>query len=293
MAMRRKKKGGGGVLVDPKAPIDPETLVRRLLAAFRTPGYQPPVLPTIGMELLALSRRPDVEFGDILKVLEKDPVLAGRVLKISQSPVYAARVEIRSLRQAVTRLGLTNLTDIVLMECMNMRVFRAPGYDEPMQRLRRHSTATAYIARLATNHAGRPDEFSFLCGLLHDVGVAGCMLLLAAVPRKRVVPAFEDVFPAIWSAHQAAGQLLCQLWKLPAHIPTVVGHHHQFVIEEKIHPLAAAVALADGIAGELGFGFDNDVGEEQVVNAQKALRMDEGTLGQLYEDAQKATEHID
>jgi HD-like signal output (HDOD) protein len=148
----------------------------RLLRLFASPSYQPPKLPQVALEIMELSQRPEVSFDEVSAVLEKDPLLAAKVLSIAQSAVYAPRSPILSLRQATIRLGLKTLRDLVLEAAVSMRVFRAPGYGEAMERLSRHSTATAYLLRALCRRTGIDAEYAFLCGLLHDVGLAACLL---------------------------------------------------------------------------------------------------------------------
>ena len=55
-----------------------------------------------------------MQFGEVVEVLQKDPVLAARVLSIAQSAFYASRSPVMSLHQATIRLGLKTLRDLVL-----------------------------------------------------------------------------------------------------------------------------------------------------------------------------------
>ena len=45
------------------------------------------------------------------------------------------------------------------------------------------------------------------------------------------------------------------MWGLPREIGVVLGLHHELGKDRYIHPLAAAVSLADHLAHEAGFGL--------------------------------------
>ena len=59
--------------------LDASELTERLVLKFESPSYQPPRLPAVAMELMALSQNSDVDFHEIEALLEKDAILAGEI----------------------------------------------------------------------------------------------------------------------------------------------------------------------------------------------------------------------
>ena len=165
--------------------LDRFDVVAHLQRTFSSPSYKPPMLPQVAVELLQLAQQPDVDFEDAVALLEKDPVLATRVLSIAQSATYASRSPISTLHQATVRLGLKTMRDVVLEAALNLKVFRVPGFEAAMERLARHSTATAHIMRAICRRTRVETEFAFLCGLIHDVGFAASLLALSNDPNWR------------------------------------------------------------------------------------------------------------
>jgi HD-like signal output (HDOD) protein len=68
-----------------------------LIATFQDPEYRPPPLPGVALELLALSARDDVDAERVVRLLEQDEMLAGGVLRLVRSPIYATRAPVRTL----------------------------------------------------------------------------------------------------------------------------------------------------------------------------------------------------
>ncbi|MDQ7086324.1 MAG: HDOD domain-containing protein [Acidobacteriota bacterium] len=99
------------------------------------------------------------------------------------------------------------------------------------------------------------EEQAFLCGLLHDVGFAGILLVLGDAGRDRQAPDLTAIWPAIDGAHAKAGARMVELWGLPAEYAMVVGAHHQVQIEGYPHPLAATVCLAEDLSRDLHFAL--------------------------------------
>ena len=269
----------------------------RLLRLFASPTYQPPVLPGVALEIMQLSQRTRVDFEDVVPILEHDPVLAAKVLSIAQSALYAPRSPILSLKQALVRLGLKTLRDLVLEAALKLRVFRVPGYGEVMERLSRHSTATAHLMRLACQRTAIEAEHAFLCGLLHDVGIAACLLALSDDARGGLAPP-TAIEPVLDHMHEEASGLVTRLWGLPAEIQTVVATHHRVQVGGTPHPVNATLVVAEELACVCGVGmapfglpgeasppaFDAN-GPELFQEACLALRLDPATLDLLRSEA--------
>ena len=277
MKRRGKRKGQEGygqgraaIAWDDEVLLDEAALVERLLGVFRAPGYQPPKLPGTAQKLLALSQQADVEIDRVIGLLEQDEMLAGKVLQTASSAAYSGGARIESLSGALMRLGLGGLRDLVLEVAMNLRVFRCEAYTGPMERVRLHSQATAHLARTVCQHSSVEGEFGFLCGLLHDVGMAGTLLALGDVPRGAKVPELEMLWPAIHQAHGEAGQRMAELWELPDDLRYGIEAHHQIEVAGHPHPLAAAVCLADHLATELGAGLVGEADDKEEAESEEA-----------------------
>jgi putative nucleotidyltransferase with HDIG domain len=237
------------------APLDRDDLTERLKRTFSAPSYRPPVLPAAALEILQLAQRADVSFSQVSPALERDPVLAARVVSVAQSAAYSARSPILTLHQAAVRLGVKGIRDLVLEAALNLKVFRAPGHDVAMARLARHSSAVAHVARAVCRRTRVEAENAFLCGLLHDVGFAACTLALSEDPTLRRTP-FETLARVIDDVHVEASALLTRAWGLPAPIQRLVATHHDVVVDGRREPLNAALILAEQLAWEAGAGLE-------------------------------------
>ena len=248
-------QGRASLALDDDVLLDEEELTQRLLATFRGDSYRPPLLPSVATELLSLSQKPDVEIRDITALLEQDTMLTGRVMKLMRSPVYAGTAAVKSLHQAVLRLGLKTLCDLVLEVAMNLRVFRSKAYADTMERLRRHSTATAHLSNIICRYTAIEGDYAFLCGLLHDAGIAGTLIALSEGRGSKPPPDLIAIWPAVHRMHAEATAQMAKLWGLPPEVQLVLMAHHRVLIDGYPHPLAATVCLADEIAHELGLGI--------------------------------------
>jgi HD-like signal output (HDOD) protein len=150
-----------------------EELRHRLVRTFENPNYRPPPLPSVAT---SRGNREDVDIEDVVRVLERDEMLAGAVVRLVNSPMYIGRGPIRSLREAVIRVGVRKVQEVVFEAALRGGVFNLPGYDDTMEPIRLHSTITAYLTRVVCRHARINEGNAFLCGLLHDIGFAAVLL---------------------------------------------------------------------------------------------------------------------
>jgi HD-like signal output (HDOD) protein len=255
-----------------------ETLIKRLRATFSTPQCAPPVLPVAALDVHRVSLAKNVKLDEVRAMLEKDPLLAARVLRVANSSLYAG-APLQSLQHAVMRLGMKNLACVVWEVAMNMRVFRCKTYNEPMEQVRKHSTAVAHVARLVAEQTPIPLDYAFLCGLLHDVGAAAILLLLGERGPVETTPLPGFVLDEVLlGVHAEASQIIAKNWKLPADLQLVLAHHHAVDVGGHVHPTAAVVALAQKLASEEGaaLGF---VGPSWDVTSDSSLRSAEQALG--------------
>ncbi len=75
---------------------------------------QLPPLPESAMEIEAVYQNPDSTFNDMVKILEKDPLLTADILKAANSPLYGFSREINSISQAVGLFGMGTVRGFAL-----------------------------------------------------------------------------------------------------------------------------------------------------------------------------------
>ncbi len=236
-------------------PLTEQALWDALTRTFQSPRYQPPMLPVVATELMQVSARADADVGQIVHLLEQDTMLAGRVLKLCNSPLYGAVEPIRSLKTAVVRMGLAELRDVVMEAAISFRVFKTTGYSEAVDRVRVHSMAVAHLSRAIARFTSFEAEYAFLCGLLHDVGLSVALVALGDAPRGERLHPVVDLWPALFALHETVGGSVATVWKLPPEVAMVLRHHHSMKVGQVVHPMAAIVTLAESIACEHGYGL--------------------------------------
>jgi HD-like signal output (HDOD) protein len=275
-----------------------------LVATFDDPDYTPPPLPSVAFKLADLALHDDVHIDDIVRLLEQDQVLAGLVLRIVSCPLYASKARVTTLHQAVMRVGLKTLRNIVFEAALRRGLFNLPEYRETAEQVLRHSTTTAYIAKIVSASCGVDPESGFLCGLLHDIGFSALLLSVSSLPRD-MVPRLDDLWPDLDTLHEWASSVVLRLWKLPEDICDIVGSHHHVVVRDgEVGRIAAAVCVADWLTERFGanvvasrdaegrFAPADAMSASSLEAATTLLRLDDERLQSILEKAEEVVPDV-
>lgn len=273
-------------------------LEKKILERFRSQSYQPPALPAVAVKLLDFMCDPQSKTDEIVQLLEEDPMLAAQITRAANSPLYRGRYEIRSIRDVIVRLGRKRLTDCVMEVAVSTRIFMTRDYADVLNHVTKHSRATAHLSQLVARHSLHDDQFAFLCGLLHDIGIAGALITLGDVPRNEKIPVLDSLkMNAFESIHQEASAIICAFWNLPREIVEVVQCHHDPFDDGEVNTVGAMVCLGESLANQFGYrwveGEHYDNTNEEVLNAcRDALKISQARWEFILEDAQQILEQL-
>jgi putative nucleotidyltransferase with HDIG domain len=207
-------------------------------------------------ELVAYIGRPDFKVEKVRQMIESDPALASRIMRVANSVAFRAYEPCTSVANAIVRIGTTNLAHLS-MAMAAMTLFKDLGGIG--MRIRDHCAGTAAVARELAFRMGRSVVSSkvLLAGLLHDIGK---LLMIQTGDRDYVALINEDLSPNTahkremqWPGfdHAMLGGHVLARWNLPEPLPQIVACHHQpQSIQGKagVVPMAiATLRLADAI----------------------------------------------
>jgi putative nucleotidyltransferase with HDIG domain len=273
--------------------------ITQLRRVFSSPSYRPPLLPTVALQVHELSYRADVNADQLVRVLEQDSILAAQVLRVAGSAAFGGWNDNNvSLGTAVVRLGMRNLASVVWEVATGMRVFRSARYAGVMEQIRVHSTLCAHLCRLIASRKALSTETAFLCGLLHDIGMAATLLVLSERPKEEPAVSSFVLDEVLRQTHQEVSGMIAQLWKLPEEVQKVVANHHTFPPNEPPHPLSAVMAITEELSLSLGKGVQMGAGRcdrvwpEVMARAKEVLKLTEEEEAELREEARSLTESV-
>lgn len=215
-----------------------------------------------------LKKREEVDFKELVKLIEYDPSLTTEVLKYANSSYFGFKYKVNSLHQALIRIGVDSIFNILMAASVGPIMKQGvKGYDLPKGKLWEHSVAVAIGAeQLAKELRIAAPPYLFTAGLLIDIGkiVLGSFVNIDAQPIIKL--AFEKHIPfdvaerrVLGIDHTEAGALLLENWKIPEEIIDVMRWHHQpdrFEGDKTVVDLVHAADTLTMIAGIGGHGLD-------------------------------------
>ncbi len=228
---------------------------------------QLPTLSVLGMKVLELSRRSDVDPHELIELLRADGTFAHRVITVANSPLFQhvsadhAVVPIQTVQQAVEKLGTAVITSLTLTLAVSDACLNGGHPHGLSGNLWRQAIVKAVAAEIFCSQVreGLECEF-FLAGLLLDIGR---FALLRTAPQSYVAvleKSKHELLP-LWRTEQTelgltsalvGGQLIEQ-WGFPTRL--VHGIQVQFAPLTTFEqmspstecPLCSALALASAI----------------------------------------------
>lgn len=254
-----------------------------------------PAMPMVAVKALQVLRSKGASLQAAAAVLENDPLVSARVLRIANSAAYATRESAISVSQAVARLGATSLEG-VLVEVSASGVFASRNKDinAACRRLWEHSLATAVLARdlalLVFGQVGQDfAQAAFLAGLLHDIGKPVLASVMLETEKKLAVAQNAPWMPMdMWldlieGAHRTVGLLVAAKWDMPALVRRGMTDLGEYEATEP-HSMRNFVRLANTLVKRAGLYAgrpSNENLDETVSEGARILAIDAEKLNTL------------
>jgi len=129
---------------------------------------QLPPLPESAMQIEAVYQDPDSSFNDMVKILEKDPLLTADILKAANSPLYGFSREINAISQAVGLFGMGTVRGFALASIvkksfsLNLAPYGINNEMFSMLSKKQHGLMTAWCLRKENRLLGVLSPAAFL-----------------------------------------------------------------------------------------------------------------------------------
>ncbi|HEY0714051.1 MAG TPA: HDOD domain-containing protein [Polyangia bacterium] len=215
-------------------------------------GLRP--FPAIVQRVMEYVNRPDFDARKLETMIEEDPALAAKVLRVANSAAFAGSQPVPTIRDAAVRLGARQISDVAA-SIAAMAMFKdVKGVGRVV---RDHMVTTAMLVRVLGSRKERASSSGYLTGLLHDMGKllllqtedAAYEATLSKVSTPDEVHIQEREL--LGFDHAVLGGHVLKMWGLPDPIPQVVAWHHQPVraYEEggEVGLTVALIRIADQI----------------------------------------------
>jgi len=179
-----------------------------------------PVLPVVATQVIAMANNDDIDLSDLSQLIHKDQALAGHVLRIANSVLFAGNTAIVSLQQAIARLGVNMIGEMATVISIQGQVFKAKGFGKEIDQVWKHALLSGFYGKEIARAMRKNVEAQFLCGLLHTIGKPILFQTISDIQEEKgLIPQNEANIPQLIDLlHPRTGQLACEKWKLPRQV---------------------------------------------------------------------------
>lgn len=200
-------------------------------------NHELPALPSIYNEAIRLIENPYTTTDKLARLIMQDQAIVSQIIRLCNSPLFAARQEISSLASAINYLGM-NVIKEMLLQISLVRTFpfnteSVPEFDLTV--FWEHSLGTAYLTEHIAEKLGMVrSDLHYIGGLLHDIG----KLLVyhvrpedfALVVANQKEKGFDDIAAereVLGMDHAEIGALLAEKWSFSREVIDMIRYHHE------------------------------------------------------------------
>ena len=210
-----------------------------------------PAQPVTAVRILRLGEGNDTSVGELGRIVEADPILSARVIRLANAPYYGFSGRISSASRAVVLLGFDTVRALALGAACSLL---DANVDLGPDGLWTHNVASAAASAVVARRLGAPAQDAFSAGLLKDVGVA----LLHRRNPDRYVKILRTCGRNVEELHRAellqfdvthagAGAMALESWGFPPPFVHAVASHHQ-PLDRVVGTLARIVQAGQALA---------------------------------------------
>lgn len=187
-----------------------------------------PTLPDIALRVRQRADDPQISLQQMAEVISQDPALAARMIKVANSAFLGRSIQVNSLNQAVTRIGLSQIKNIAIAMAMEqLFVSQHQQVQQQLDRLWRDSVQTASIAvaclqfyKTRDSNCKLSSDVMALAGLVHNIGALPVLIEAERHPEVFGHPAFMQAL--IDKIAAVVGLKIMQSWGFGAEFEPVV-----------------------------------------------------------------------
>jgi len=217
-----------------------------------------PAFPSSVNQILQLTSDINSSPKDLIQVIEHDPVLTLKILKLVNSAYFGLSREVTSIKKSVVYIGLNSVKNISISIAAIGVLPRKNLSGYSMNDFLVHSLTTAAVARLLGKSKGVPEtELGdyFVTSLLHDIGqLALAQFLPDLFAQAYKLSVQEGILiqqaekQIIGEDHAMVGAMLAEKWKLPEDLIHCIRYHHRLDEFEDANILEKTIYVANQVS---------------------------------------------
>lgn len=267
-----------------------------------------PSFPAIVSKLMKVVNSADTSAEDAADLIEKDPGLTSKMIRLANSAFYGIPRSISSVSSAVVILGFNTIRSLVLSASV-MKMFSGSQKQAiDKDRFWKHSIVCAMAAKTIVRHfiniRMMDPESAFCAGILHDIGklifneyLTTDYLEVRNYAEKTGISLLDAETKLLGINHAEIGRILSDKWSLPLDLEYSLVYHHNPAGADNVVDLVATVHFANLLSHDVGATlWDGEPKPKEWENARAALHVTDSDYERirqnLLENMEKSVEFM-
>jgi len=255
--------------------------------------------------ILKIIDDPNSTAKDLKEIIEIDPPLTAKLLRLANSAFYSPRNEIHEIQQAIIWVGYDAIKELALSQKV-CGIFQndTPLGDYSRISLWRHSVEVALLSKMISRREfGDRGDSVYAAGLLHDIGIIiedqflhdrFKEILDKASREEKNVP--ESEHESFGFNHTVVGKSLVDNWGIPKELAAAIGNHHNpEKVQENFAKITHTVYIADTYCQENGSGYKDAPYKDNSLYRRSLdkMKIQELALNLMFEEVKKEISEMD
>lgn len=246
-----------------------------------------PVMPELATRLMRTMEREDTSLAEIGALIERDPSLVVKVLRLANSAAVGATRSVANIRDAANLIGMRRLREMSLAACVANLFPNKVRFDR--ERFWRHGLATAGHAKVLAGLCKLDPDTAYIAGLVMRIGR---VLMLMVEPE--IVARCDDLNDApdslighevewLGCSHLEVSAALAKRWNFPNEIVDALVAARDPLAAFPFSPLGAVLRLASTLA---------DAGDLQLAEVDTLVSVQPELMARMDLDAEDLVERL-
>ena len=241
-------------------------IVDEIVAKLKTNDFVLPALSDVAEKLTEMAENNAATAGQIAELFKNDPVIAARLVALSNTASYRGVRTCSSLEDAITRIGIKDTINYIWFFC-NKGLFESKNknFADILLQLRDHSLATAECARLTAKHLKQKNTNDyFYMGLMHDIGVVLVLEIIKEISNRDPINDIKAIHQMLQVLHNQFGTALLKRWNMPSTLQLITQYHDDLSTAPQLTTELLVIHFSNLYAQHIG--YRNNYNDEQPID---------------------------
>lgn len=278
-------KAGNGSVLD---------LAREIVEKLKKNEVAIPVLPKIFRDVQDTLDNPAASPEDLVQVIEKDAVISVRLIAAANSPLYRGSMPIRTVREAVPRLGIQEVKNVVFaIASKSLCQVENHLLKILFDKIWLHALACAYCAKTLAEKMNRnkPEEY-FTIGLAHDIGKLMFLQFISDSDLVKKVEHLSDIIPYLDEINTSLSGVILRHWRFGKGLIQAITFQDDAAYDKFTSKATLILNVANHLVDNIGYGIGNNPKELQALKSISLLNIQLELLDEVGEAVKSIMQRV-